>query len=355
MLTRASFYNSIDHVYSFLKKSQKPSLSKVSLLFTMGLSLTFSISACAPNKVDTSTKIETNNQQLTKNNIVRIGYQKSSTVLYTLKTKEDLEKAFKNSGLTVTWSEFPSGPPLLEALNAGSIDFGYTGEAPPVFAQAAGTPLVYVAYDPPNPKNEAILVLKDSTIKSVAELKGKKVAFAKGSNTNYFLVKALEKAGLNYSDIQPVSLKPADARAAFETKKVAAWIIWDPYLAAVQKSTGAHVIADATGLASNRSYYLAAKSFAEKNPGALKTVLEQVKQTSIWVKENPPEVVKLLSPVLGIDADVLAIAEKRHNYDVLPITDDVINQQQEVADTFYKIKLIPQKIKVKDAIWQGSK
>jgi sulfonate transport system substrate-binding protein len=163
--------------------------------------------------------------------VVRIGFQKYGKLVL-LKSKGFLEEKLKPLGYTGVWTEFPSGPPLLEAINAGAIDFGNTGEAPPIFAQAAGAPLLYVAYEPPAPRGEAILVPKDSPLKSVAELKGRKVAFNKGSNVHYLLVKALENAGLKYSDVQPVFLAPADARAAFERGSVDAWAIWDPFQAA---------------------------------------------------------------------------------------------------------------------------
>ena len=337
----------------FLKKSN---IRTFSLLLTVGLGSTLAVSVFSAN-VGTIQKANANTiaQNNSSKTVIRIGYQKAATILYALKAKGELETALKASGASVTWTEFPAGPPMLEALNAGSIDFGYTGEAPPIFAQAAGIPLVYVAYDPWTTKAEAIVVHKDSPIKSVADLKGKKVAFAKGSNTNYLVVKALEKAGLKYTDIKPTFLAPADGRAAFEGKNVDAWAIWDPYLAAAQKATGARILTDATGLAPNRGYYLAAKSFAQKNPAGLKTVLAGVSKVSNWAKKNPPEVAKLLSPVLGIDAAVLEVAEKRRKYGVLPLTNDVISKQQEIADTFYKINLIPKQIKVKEIVWQGKK
>ena len=147
-------------------------------------------------------------------NTLRIGYQKYGTLVL-LKARGTLEKRLAEDGVKVQWTEFPGGPQLLEGLNVGSIDFGVTGETPPVFAQAAGADLLYVAYEPPAPTSEAILLPKDSPIRSVAELKGRKVALNKGSNVHYLLVRALEQAGLKYSDIQPVYLPPADARAAF--------------------------------------------------------------------------------------------------------------------------------------------
>ncbi|MBD2139111.1 sulfonate ABC transporter substrate-binding protein [Anabaena sp. FACHB-1237] len=366
MLTKFSPFRLLEVGITFVKKYQKQNIRTFSLLFTIGLSLTLFTSACSPNISENSgttptaqiTKTTNSNQTPKVTNsstVVRIGYQKAATVLYALKAKGELEKALQSSGTSVTWTEFPAGPPMLEALNAGSIDFGYTGEAPPIFAQAARTPFVYVAYDPYGPKAEAILVHKDSSIKNVADLKGKKVAFAKGANVNYLVVKALEKAGLKYTDIKPTFLAPADGRAAFEGKNVDAWAVWDPYLAAAEKATGARTLTDATGLAPNRGYYLAAKSFADNNPAALKTVLAGVTKVSDWAQKNPPQVAKLLSPVLGIDAAVLEAAEKRREYGVLPLTEEIITKQQEIADTFYKIKLIPKQIKVKEIVWQGNK
>ncbi|QIR35958.1 sulfonate ABC transporter substrate-binding protein [Tolypothrix sp. PCC 7910] len=344
----------------FFQNFQHRRIRIFSLLFAVGLGLVLFVSACSSSTTQQATTTPTEQATSTPNqspavstNTIRIGFQKAGTILNALKTKGHLEKALAASGASVTWSEFPSGPPMLEAINSGSIDFGYTGESPPIFAQAAGTPLVYVAYDPWSTKAEAILVHKDSPIKTVADLKGKKVAFAKGSNTNYLIVKALEKAGLQYTDIQAVTLQPADGRAAFEGKNVDAWAIWDPYLALAEKATGARTLTDATGLAPNRGYYLAAKSFVDAHTDTLKIVLDEVKKTSDWAKNNPSEVAKFLAPALGIDAAVLEVAEKRRDYGVLTITDEVIAKQQEIADAFYKIKLIPKQINVKDIVWRN--
>ena len=189
--------------------------------------------------------------------VVRIGFQKYGKLVL-LKSKGSLDEKLKPLGFKAVWTEFPAGPQLLEAVNVGAIDFGNTGEAPPIFAQAAGAPLVYVAHEPPAPRGEAILVPKDSPIKTVADLKGRKVALNKGSNVHYLLVRALERAGLKYSDIEPVFLAPADARAAFERGSVHAWVIWDPFQAAAEAATGARTLADGTGIVANHQFYLAA-------------------------------------------------------------------------------------------------
>src|SRR5215207_4483350 len=211
--------------------------------------------------------------------VIRIGYQKYGTLIL-LKAKGSLETKLKPLGYRVAWAEFPAGPPLLEALNAGAIDFGSVGETPPIFAQAAaGARLTYVAHEPPAPRGEAILVPKDSPIKTVADLKGRKVALNKGSNVHYLLVRALEQAGLKYSDIEPVFLAPAVERGS-----VHAWVIWDPFQAAAEAATGARTLADGTGIVANHQFYLAADKFVDASPRVLDALLEQLSEVDAWAK-----------------------------------------------------------------------
>ena len=280
---------------------------------------------------------------------VRIGYQKYGT-LTLLKGRGTLEKRLAEQGVGVKWTEFPAGPVLLEGLNVGSIDFGTVGEAPPIFAQAAGANLVYVGNEPASPASEAIVVPKGSGLRTLADLKGKKIALNKGSNVHYLLLKALEKAGIAYADIQPVFLPPADARAAFERGSVDAWAIWDPFLAAAEKQLGARVLADGKGLVANYQFYLASRTYAEKNPEILRIVLDEVAKVDDWGRNNPDEVAKILSAQTGLSKDVVALAASRYAYGVKPVSVDVIASQQRVADAFSSLKLIPKPIIVKDAL-----
>ncbi len=280
---------------------------------------------------------------------VRIGYQKYGTLIL-LKGKGILEKKLTPLGVKVIWTEFPSGPPLLEAINVGAIDFGSTGEAPPIFAQAAGAPLVYVAHEPPAPQGEAILVPRDSPIKSVADLKGKKVALNKGSNVHYLLVKALEKAGVKYSEIEPVFLAPADARAAFERRSVDAWVIWDPFQAAAEVATQARTLADGTGLAPNHQFYLGSQKFVDANPRVVDALIESVGEIDAWAKDNARAVAQELSPGIGIPAHILEIALKRQTYGVKPLDQTVVAQQQAIADVFHQLGLIPKPISILSSV-----
>ena len=274
--------------------------------------------------------------------VLRIGHQKGW--LSILKGRGTLEKRLAPLGVKVTWTEFTAGPVQLEALNVGSIDFGDVGEAPPIFAQAAGAPLVYVGATVPRPALEAVVVPKDSPIRSVADLKGKRVAYNKGSNVQYFLVKLLQKHGLQFSDVQSVYLAPADARAAFERGAVDAWVIWDPFLAAAQQTLQARLLADATDVVNNRGYYFSSRDFATKNIDVLRIALQEINGIDAWVAHNKEAAAAELSKVLGLDTSITSLYVNRVRFGVAPVTRDILAEQQEIADTFHTLKLIPKKL-----------
>jgi sulfonate transport system substrate-binding protein len=274
--------------------------------------------------------------------VLRVGHQKGWLSL--LKARGTLEKRLAPLGVKVTWTEFNAGPVQLEALNVGSIDFGDVGEAPPIFAQAAGAPLVYAGASVPRPELEALLVPKDSPIRSVADLKGKRVAYNKGSNVQYLLVKLLQKHGLAYGDVQSVFLAPADARAAFEKGAVDAWLIWDPFLAAAQKTLQARVLADANGVANNRYYYFSSRDYATRNPDVLRIAIEEINRIDTWVSQNKDAAAAELAGVLGLDKEITALYVGRVRFGTAPVTRDILAEQQEIADTFHALKLIPKKL-----------
>jgi sulfonate transport system substrate-binding protein len=286
-------------------------------------------------------------------NVLRIGYQKYGTLVL-LKARGSLEKRLAPLHVDVKWTEFPAGPQLLEGLNVGAIDFGTAGEAPPIFAQAAGANMVYVGNEPPASAGEAILVPRDSPIKTVAELKGKKVALNKGSNVHFLLVKLLEQAGVQYNDLDAVFLTPADARAAFERGSVDAWAIWEPFLAAAQRQTGARILADGNGVVSNHQFFLASRPYATKRADVVAMILEEVAAVDQWAKTNPKEAAAALQPQIGLDQVTLELALSRGGYGVMPVNDAVLAEQQRIADAFYDLKLIPKHINVRDATLQGT-
>ena len=281
---------------------------------------------------------------------LRIGYQKSASLLVLQKAQGTLEKRLSSQGLSVKWVEFPAGPQLLEGLNVGAIDVGFVGEAPPIFAQAAGARFVYVGNDPAAPQAEALVVPKGSPLKTVADLKGKRVALNKGSNVHYLLVKLLEKHHLKYSDITPVFLPPADARAAFEKGAVDAWVIWDPFLAAVEAQVGARQLADGTGVVANYDYYLAQSDFAQANPGVIRELFASTQEAARFVQADVHRAAGLIAPVQGLDEGVVEVSLKRYRFGVLPVTPAVAAEQQKVADAFFELQLIPRPVRIADAL-----
>ncbi|MFZ4625569.1 MAG: sulfonate ABC transporter substrate-binding protein [Rhodoferax sp.] len=282
---------------------------------------------------------------------LRIGYQKSAVNLVLIKQQGVLEKRFPDA--EIKWVDFPAGPQLLEALAVGSLEFGLTGDSPPVFAQAAGKDLVYVGAEPAKPESSAILVGKDSAIKTLADLKGKKVALQKGSSAHYLLVQAVAKAGLQWADIQPIYLAPADARAAFERNSVDAWAIWDPFYAATELSIAPRVLTTGTGLSSNNSFYLASRRFATDYPDVLAALFEELTRADQFVQQHRPQAIKLISSFSGLDAGVVSLfLQRRPPSPVGPITTKTVAQQQQVADTFKKLGLIPKPVQVADIVWK---
>jgi sulfonate transport system substrate-binding protein len=286
---------------------------------------------------------------------VRIGYQKSSTLITLLKAQGTLEQALGKDGIDVTWHEFPSGLPLLEALNIGNVDVSAdVADTVPIFAQAAQARLTYFAEESPSPSAQAIVVPKDSPIQQLSDLKGKKVAVTKAAGTHYLLIAALNKAGLKFSDIEPAYLSPADGRAAFENHKVDAWVTWEPFLTSVQRQLPTRTLADGAGLASYKRYYLTSTPYAKAHPEVLKRVYQQLQQAGSWIKANPQEAAKVLGPLWGnLDAQTVEAANAHRSYQVEPVNADQLGEQQKIADAFFTAGLLPKAVDAKDVeIWK---
>jgi sulfonate transport system substrate-binding protein len=285
---------------------------------------------------------------------LRIGFQKSAVNLVVLKQQGVLEKRFAAS--KVSWIEFPAGPQLLEALAVGSLDFGLTGDSPPVFAQAAGKELVYVGAEPPKPLSSAILVKNDSPLRTLADLKGRKVALQKGSSAHYLTVRAIEKAALQWSEFTPIYLAPADARAAFEKGAVDAWAIWDPYYAATELDLKPRSLTSGTDLSNNNSFYLASRSFAQSFPGVVSALLDELTRADAYVQSNRKESAQLIADYSGLSlATVHLFISRRPNAPTAPLTPAIVADQQRVADAFARLGLIPKPVNVADIVWHPTK
>lgn len=281
---------------------------------------------------------------------VRIGYQKTG-VLVIARHQGTLEKRFAASGTSVKWVEFTSGPPMMEAISNGSVDFGAVGDSPPIFAQAANANIVYAAASPIS-NGQGILVPPGSSIRTIADLKGKRVGFTKGSSAHNIVVQTLEKAGLTYEDITPVYLTPPDAGPAFANGSIDAWAVWDPYFAIGEKKQNARILINAYEVAKTNAFFIANRDFATKQPGALRDVIPGLATAANWAENNREAVAKSLHDVTGVPLDIQTLAASRASFAIGPVTDGVIETQQGVADRFHKLGLIPKRITVRDIVWK---
>jgi sulfonate transport system substrate-binding protein len=281
---------------------------------------------------------------------LHIGYQKIGPMLI-LKEQGLLDKRLAAQGIAVSWVQFQSGPPIMEALNAGAIDFGYTGDTPAIFAQASGVSFVYVAFIPSPGSSNAILVRDDSGIKTLADLRGKKIALVKGSSAHNVLVQALAKAHVPWSDISPVYLQPADGAAAIQSGSVQAWSIWDPFYAVAQGYPGVHVLTNAEGIAPSNAFLLAARDYATRYPSTIEAIVDEAQRAWRWSETHQDRIAEVLAEASGVDLSAEKVVAARGNYRVSFMTREVVRRQQSIADTFAKLGLIPRAIAVGDVVW----
>ncbi|MDR0701424.1 MAG: aliphatic sulfonate ABC transporter substrate-binding protein [Azoarcus sp.] len=284
----------------------------------------------------------------------RVGYQKGTAILIVSKERGDLENSLRKSGVDkVAWIEFQFGPPMLEAATARAIDIGSVGDTPPIFAQAGGGDVLYALAVPSSP--HGILVPEGSPIRTLADLKGRRVAFGKGSSAHNILLKALKVAGLTYKDIQPIYLGPAEATAAFTGGKIDAWVIWDPYYALAEAQLGARAIASTEQIPqlASQSFYIANKDFARRHPATLRAALDSIIETIGWADGHRDEVARLAAKSTGLDLSIMQRAFARAPFSHSAFTGKLLDEQQQTADVFFEQKLIPKRINIRDIVWHG--
>lgn len=282
---------------------------------------------------------------------LRIGFQKASVSLVLAKEHGLLEKRFPQT--QIQWIEFPAGPQMLEALNVGSLDLGATGDIPPIFAQAAGADLLYIGVEPPKPQAETVVVPKDSPIHSVAELRGKRVAFQKGSSSHNLLLRLLQKEGLSLKDIQPLYLTPADARAAFESGRVDAWAIWDPWYSALLLDGHARLLADGSTVGLSGPFYLSSREYAGANPAFIHQVLDSLNEAEAMTRSDEAGSVAIMARITGLAPAVIAETFKhRPASPVQPVSDADIAAQQRTADLFLAERILPRAVDISSARWK---
>ncbi|WP_182875726.1 ABC transporter substrate-binding protein [Microbispora sp. H10670] len=305
------------------------------LLAVLLIALTAGTAACAPAGQDAAAGKPGEAQGRVT---LRVGDQKAGS-----------EAILKAAGLlggtsyTIAWSQFTSGPPLLEAVNAGAVDIGGVGNTPPVFAAASGSKIKVVSAYRQSAKGSAILVPGGSAITSTAQLKGRKIAVAKGSSAHYHLLAVLKKAGLSFKDIQPQYLQPADALAAFSSGTVDAWAIWDPFSSQARIQHGARLLVDGAGIVNGLGFQVAAPAAIEDTGkrAAIADFLSRLAKARVWAAAHLDEWAKVWARETGLPAEVANAAVANAVATPVEIDDSVVSSEQEIADAFGAEGLIP--------------
>jgi sulfonate transport system substrate-binding protein len=280
---------------------------------------------------------------------VRIGYQNFGQLLLA-KALGGLDRAMLNAGRRIEWVEFPGGMQLMDALHSGAVDLGVVGECPPVFAQAANAPIVYLAAEHGVPQGEAILVPRDSSISEVSQLRGKTVALNRGANVHYLLIRALEEAGVPYHQVNVRFLTPRDAQRAFIEGGVDAWAIWDPLLSSVKKELGARVLRDGVGLTQNNAYYVARRELTERAPEVIELVLQEVENAARYGRNHAKAAADLLAMDNNVDGEALESWLTGFS-GAVSIGSAQVDAQQQIADSLFALKLVANPVRIADAQW----
>lgn len=335
----------------FVRQLKRNSIIAFLMVFGGILCLVLTVSACTHTQ-SKSVATPAENPPPSEIKVLRIGHQPHGAPPL-LKKRGTLEKRLATKGVAVEWIQFPAGPPIMAALGDGKIDLGMAGEVPPLFAQANGVPLVYVANERAVPEVIAILVSADSPIQDLASLKGKKIAVTKASAGHYLLIQALNKAGLKLKDVDPVYLSPPDGQAAFKRQEVEAWVGWDPFFAVLQEEIPVRILTTGAGLTKNMNFYFSTRSFARNHYDLLKTVIEEMRAVGMWVPTHQQEAAEILAASTGLKVTTAQKVIERAGYEAQPIQDQAIEEQQRIADTFFRLGLLPKQIRVEDAVWKG--
>ncbi|WP_277975983.1 sigma-54-dependent Fis family transcriptional regulator [Pantoea endophytica] len=295
----------------------------------------------------------TSNVQGTQERELRIGYQKFGN-LGVLKARQSLEHCFAQQGISVLWSEFPAGPQLLYALQNNEIDFGTTGEVPPIFAQASGNAVTYIAWEPPAPSSVGIVVPHDSDIRTINDLRGKRISVNKGSNVHWLLLQLLEEAGIGLDELKVVYTPPKYPLTASDYLSVDAWMMWDPLLSAAESNPELRVLVNGEGRVRNHQFYLARRDYVEQHDDILRQLVESLQQTGLFIDSHRHEASMLLAQELGLEIASVERALTRRSHKTRAMAFEVIKEQQTIADRFYALGLINKPVRVRDAVWQFS-
>ena len=231
---------------------------------------------------------------------LRLDYATYSPPSLVLKTQGWVEDAFK--GTAVKWVYSAGSSNALNFLQGNAVDFGSTAGSAALLSRANGNPIKAV-YIYEQPEWTALVVAKDSTAKSITDLKGKKIAAQKGTDPYFFLLRTLNQAGLSQADIQFVNLPHADGRTALERGQVDAWAGLDPHMAASELQAGSKLIYRNKDF-NTYGFLNGRETFVSQYPTATRTLIGLYERAKQWISAHPDDAAAILADAAQLDVTV---------------------------------------------------
>lgn len=286
---------------------------------------------------------------------VTIGYQKADPVDIARQHGE-LIKKMKAKGYQVVFKEFSDGAALMTALKSGAIDYARVGDTPPVTAKAAGTDIALIAAGATKEYGSGILVGKNSQITNLKQLKGKTIAYQKGTAAQYLIIQALKKAGLSTNDVKLVNMDQSSASVAFAKGSVDAWVTWDPYTATAQVNQGAKLLTNGTGLAKNRDFLISTQNYAKTHTALSKLLTAYINDDMTWANNHHTQLIAMLSKTLKLSDAVIQKMVERRTYAMALVKADssIVDEENQIANTFYQEGVVTEKVDMKTTLVSGS-
>lgn len=277
--------------------------------------------------------------------VLRVGDQKGGN-----RSLLEISGQGKDLPYKIEWSEFPAAAPILEAINAGALDVGYTGDLSFLTVYANGAPIKAIGGTKSDAKTQAILVRSDSPIKSAADLKGKKIAGTRAGWGQFLIAATLEKAGYKIDDATFAPLGPVEAKLALLAGSIDGWAVWDPYVSFAILKDNARVVADGQGLTPTITFIVASDQAIATKRAAVADFLKRLNRARLWSLDHIPEYAKSTSELTKLPEDVLARAYSAQRTSPIVIDNAIVQEFQEAADRATRYGIVAKQVDVSKAV-----
>jgi sulfonate transport system substrate-binding protein len=250
----------------------------------------------------------------------------------------------------IEWAEFPAAAPILEALNAGALDVGSTGDLAFLSVYAAGAPIKAIGGTRSDAKTQAILVRQDSPIKSAADLKGKRLAGTRGGWGQFLIDATLEKAGFKFDEATFAPLGPVDAKVALLAGSVDAWAIWEPYVSYATLKDKARVVSDGDGLTPTITFIVASDTAIATKRAAVQDLVNRLNRARLWSLDHVADYAKNTAELTRLPEDVLLASYTAQRTTPIAIDDEVVKDVQAASDRATRYGILGKPLDVGKAV-----